>query len=227
MSHQPLEPLSTLALKVEAAIKELTSARAYPRPVAGGVVVNGEGQVLLAYSTYAGQGWHFPKGGLDEGETPLECAVREVEEEGGVKTRALPSLPAFDLAGGSTFSEPLAWGSPRGHAGRGKINQGTANLLRDAARRAGVRDEDFEGLKYPLFDLLGKRVRVLWQSVATYFVLAYASDSLATDGESEQVRWVSVEQVKAIPDLHSHARKLLALAGFEEATKEAAQMVGL
>jgi ADP-ribose pyrophosphatase YjhB (NUDIX family) len=49
---------------------------------AGGVVVNGEGRVLLV-SQY-GTSWSLPKGHLEEGETPLEAARREIREESGV-----------------------------------------------------------------------------------------------------------------------------------------------
>jgi ADP-ribose pyrophosphatase YjhB (NUDIX family) len=49
---------------------------------AGGVVVNAEGRVLLV-SQY-GTSWSLPKGHLEEGETPLEAARREIREESGV-----------------------------------------------------------------------------------------------------------------------------------------------
>jgi ADP-ribose pyrophosphatase YjhB (NUDIX family) len=49
---------------------------------AGGVVVNPEGRVLLV-SQY-GTSWSLPKGHLEEGETPLEAALREIREESGV-----------------------------------------------------------------------------------------------------------------------------------------------
>ena len=49
---------------------------------AGGVVVNAEGNILLV-SQY-GTSWSLPKGHLEEGETPLEAARREIREESGV-----------------------------------------------------------------------------------------------------------------------------------------------
>ena len=49
---------------------------------AGGVVVNAEGRILLV-SQY-GTSWSLPKGHLEEGETPLEAALREIREETGV-----------------------------------------------------------------------------------------------------------------------------------------------
>ncbi len=49
---------------------------------AGGVVTNKEGKVLFIYRNNK---WDLPKGKLDKGETLEECALREVEEETGVK----------------------------------------------------------------------------------------------------------------------------------------------
>lgn len=49
---------------------------------AGGVVTNKEGKVLFIYRN---DKWDLPKGKLDKGETIAECALREVEEETGVK----------------------------------------------------------------------------------------------------------------------------------------------
>jgi putative (di)nucleoside polyphosphate hydrolase len=47
--------------------------------------------------------WQFPQGGLDEGESPLGAARREVQEETGIPARALrllgrhPELLAYEL----------------------------------------------------------------------------------------------------------------------------------
>ncbi|QLG44276.1 NUDIX hydrolase [Costertonia aggregata] len=49
---------------------------------AGGVVTNKEGKVLFIYRN---DKWDLPKGKLDKGESIEECAIREVEEETGVK----------------------------------------------------------------------------------------------------------------------------------------------
>jgi ADP-ribose pyrophosphatase YjhB (NUDIX family) len=49
---------------------------------AGGVVVNAEGRVLVV--SQHGTSWSLPKGHLEEGETPLEAALREIREETGV-----------------------------------------------------------------------------------------------------------------------------------------------
>ncbi|MBT8307445.1 MAG: NUDIX domain-containing protein [Maribacter sp.] len=57
--------------------------RTIPKEVAaGGVVTNSEGKVLFIYRN---DKWDLPKGKLEKGETIKECAIREVEEETGVK----------------------------------------------------------------------------------------------------------------------------------------------
>ncbi|HEY0027748.1 MAG TPA: RNA pyrophosphohydrolase [Allosphingosinicella sp.] len=55
------------------------------RPGAGVMLVNREGKVFVAQrldSTL--EAWQMPQGGLDEGETPEEGALRELEEETGI-----------------------------------------------------------------------------------------------------------------------------------------------
>jgi 8-oxo-dGTP pyrophosphatase MutT (NUDIX family) len=49
---------------------------------AGGLVVNEDGEILFIFRR---EKWDLPKGKLDEGESLEECAVREVEEETGLK----------------------------------------------------------------------------------------------------------------------------------------------
>jgi 8-oxo-dGTP diphosphatase len=55
---------------------------------AGGVIVK-DGRVLLiqARNLKGEKVWTFPKGHVEEGETPRETALREVEEETGYKCR--------------------------------------------------------------------------------------------------------------------------------------------
>ncbi len=50
---------------------------------AGGLVQNSKGEILLIYRRGF---WDLPKGKLDAGELIPECAVREVQEETGLKT---------------------------------------------------------------------------------------------------------------------------------------------
>lgn len=55
------------------------------RPCAGIVLVNADGHVFAGQRTdhHAGA-WQMPQGGIDEGETPREAALRELEEETGI-----------------------------------------------------------------------------------------------------------------------------------------------
>ena len=55
---------------------------------AGGLVENDEGKVLIIFRRGK---WDLPKGKMDEGETPALCAIREVEEETGLRNITLLS----------------------------------------------------------------------------------------------------------------------------------------
>ncbi len=63
---------------------------------AGGVISRrnerGEAEVLLIYRG-GRRDWSFPKGKLEPGETHEECALREVEEETGLRCQLGPELP--------------------------------------------------------------------------------------------------------------------------------------
>lgn len=87
--QEAIEALSKKKLKTayiyhpnhEEILKKFTSK--IPLVVAaGGVVTNKKGKVLFIYRN---DKWDLPKGKLDKGETIEACAIREVEEETGVK----------------------------------------------------------------------------------------------------------------------------------------------
>ncbi|HEY4154471.1 MAG TPA: NUDIX hydrolase [Puia sp.] len=48
---------------------------------AGGLIANEQGNILFIFRRNK---WDLPKGKMDGGETPEECALREVEEETGI-----------------------------------------------------------------------------------------------------------------------------------------------
>ena len=54
------------------------------RPNAGIIIFNEEGKLLWC-KRKSGDGWQFPQGGIDDGESPEEAIVRETYEEVGLK----------------------------------------------------------------------------------------------------------------------------------------------
>lgn len=60
---------------------EIFAREFVPVMAAGGVVVSPRGEVLLIYRRGK---WDLPKGKIEQGETPVRAAVREVEEECGI-----------------------------------------------------------------------------------------------------------------------------------------------
>ena len=69
-----------------------TSHKYSPRKKAGVVMTTKDGKFLIVQSR--GRLWGVPKGGMEPGETPKECAFREFREETGV----LVDLRKFDIS---------------------------------------------------------------------------------------------------------------------------------
>ncbi len=59
---------------------------------AGGLVTNPEGKLLVFFRRGS---WDLPKGKIDPGETPEQAALREVEEETGLKKLTLGEFAGF------------------------------------------------------------------------------------------------------------------------------------
>lgn len=57
------------------------------RESAGGIIKGPDGRVVLVQQN--GVSWSFPKGGVEEGETALQAATREIEEETCITDLAL------------------------------------------------------------------------------------------------------------------------------------------
>lgn len=77
-----------------ASIDETTIAGMAYRPNVGIMLVNGKGKVWLGRRIVQGQHdeteaqaslWQMPQGGIDEGETPIMAARRELREETGIE----------------------------------------------------------------------------------------------------------------------------------------------
>lgn len=51
------------------------------------VVVEHAGRYLLIHERRPGEGWYLPAGGVEAGETLIEAAVRETQEEAGVRVQ--------------------------------------------------------------------------------------------------------------------------------------------
>jgi len=76
-----------------------------PRIAAGGVVINDDGLILVRepLNHYDGYVWSLPKGGVDKGETDEQGALREVEEETGVRAEIVERIPG-EWKGGSSLN---------------------------------------------------------------------------------------------------------------------------
>ena len=57
----------------------------------GLIIVNNYGKVLICKRKNSNQ-WQFPQGGIDEGESPIEAAKREIFEEVGIKSSQIRVL---------------------------------------------------------------------------------------------------------------------------------------
>ncbi|HYE50420.1 MAG TPA: RNA pyrophosphohydrolase, partial [Azospirillaceae bacterium] len=53
------------------------------RPCVGIMLLNGQGHVFVGRRKDTPDAWQMPQGGIDEGETPRQAALRELEEEIG------------------------------------------------------------------------------------------------------------------------------------------------
>ena len=72
------------------------------RPCVGVMLLNKDGQIFVGRRIdQAVEGWQLPQGGIDEGESPVEAAYRELEEEIGTRNvrllRELDEWLSYDL----------------------------------------------------------------------------------------------------------------------------------
>ncbi|MEU9732623.1 NUDIX hydrolase [Streptomyces sp. NPDC048002] len=78
------------------AVSEHEAKMAHPRMAAGALFFDAGGRVLMVQPTYK-EYWDIPGGYVEVGESPLQAAVREVEEELGINP-PLVRLLAVDWA---------------------------------------------------------------------------------------------------------------------------------
>ncbi|MDD5759704.1 MAG: RNA pyrophosphohydrolase [Desulfobulbaceae bacterium] len=89
------------------------------RASVGAVITNKQGEVLLLERSDTPGAWQFPQGGIDDQEEPLSAALREIEEETGIRPQALsllhqhPRLVSYEL--------PPEWRSAK--LGRGQTQR--------------------------------------------------------------------------------------------------------
>ena len=119
--------MKTLEILGENRFETFTKTRAGSR-----AVVVRDGMILLSHETVSGW-WLVPGGGMEEGETPEECCVRETEEETGLIVRPLKKfLTLYE------YYEEYRYISHYfvcGAAGEGHMR------LTDAEKRRGARPE--------------------------------------------------------------------------------------
>lgn len=83
---------------------------------AGGVLFNPQGEVLLIRDR---QGyWCFPKGHVDEGENLKQTALREVEEETGIRGKIVGELSPTYYTNNKGVAREVHWFLMRG---KGKV----------------------------------------------------------------------------------------------------------
>ena len=63
------------------------------RPNVAIIILNNSGQILWC-KRKDGNGWQFPQGGLDKGESPLEAIYRETQEEVGLERKDIRIIKA-------------------------------------------------------------------------------------------------------------------------------------
>lgn len=82
--------------------------REVERDIASAIVISSDGKVLMGQKDPKGGGtyseddeWHIPGGGLDEGETFLEAAGRELKEETGLEIPPEYFVPVEEIGEGT------------------------------------------------------------------------------------------------------------------------------
>lgn len=75
---------------------------------AGGLVIRDDGSIAVVHRPHH-EDWSLPKGKVDAGETYEQAAVREVEEECGLRCALGEELPASDYTVGGMAKRVRWW----------------------------------------------------------------------------------------------------------------------
>ena len=145
---------------------------AYFRANVGVVVTDGRGRILALQRAGRPGQWQCPQGGLDVGESPREAALRELEEETGIRQDEVelvaehPRWLAYELP-------PKAQNE---RIGMGQVQRWFLVRLVDPDRAIDLSEaehDEFDAFEWTTLDELAARVwivkRPIYEELATHF----------------------------------------------------------
>ncbi len=114
------------------------------RDCAGAVLINRDGLIFAGERIGMPGAWQMPQGGIDKGESPQEAALRELEEETGVRNSTIvaqtPEWLTYDLP------EHLIGKALKGHY------RGQRQLWLAMAFRGDDAEIDISAVEHPEFE---------------------------------------------------------------------------
>jgi 8-oxo-dGTP pyrophosphatase MutT (NUDIX family) len=113
------------------------------RESAGGIIKGPDGRIVLVCQH--GNSWSFPKGGVEEGETLIQAAIREIEEETGITQleykKDLGSYERYSI-GKDGIGETKEWG----------LRKRTLFLFTTTQHALGPKDDEVTEARYVTLD---------------------------------------------------------------------------
>lgn len=132
--------------------------------------------------------WEFPKGGIDKGETALDAALRELEEETGLSPEDVTLVPGFEHTERYRFT--LSQGDER------TIVQKQVTYFLAEARRRRVRLSAKEAHKHAWLDLEDAMKRVRYPARRRILqAAAHAARCVVEEGEDQEAERSRVRPV--------------------------------